>query len=225
MKVALITGITGQDGAYLAEFLLDKGYRVVGAYRRTSSTNFWRIEELGIANHPQLQLVEFDLNDMGSAIRLLDRHQVSEVYNLAAQSFVGVSFDQPVTTAQITGVGALNLLEAIRVVDPTIRFYQASTSEMFGKVQAVPQNEETPFHPRMWMACGACCRRMNRIPSFLLPNVQKQCAISPAWRLLRPISISRGRVRESTSMASISKRARRGCASTRASIDRPKSTC
>ena len=148
MKVALITGITGQDGAYLAEFLLDKGYRVVGAYRRTSSTNFWRIEELGIANHPQLQLVEFDLNDMGSAIRLLDRHQVSEVYNLAAQSFVGVSFDQPVTTAQITGVGALNLLEAIRVVDPTIRFYQASTSEMFGKVQAVPQNEETPFHPR-----------------------------------------------------------------------------
>jgi len=93
-------------------------------------------------------LVEFDLNDMGSAIRLLDRHHVSEVYNLAAQSFVGVSFDQPVTTAQITGVGALNLLEAIRAVDPAIRFYQASTSEMFGKVQAVPQCEETPFHPR-----------------------------------------------------------------------------
>ena len=148
MKTALITGITGQDGAYLGEFLLGKGYRVVGAYRRTSSTNFWRIEELGIADHPQLELVEFDLNDMGSAIRLLDRHHVSEVYNLAAQSFVGVSFDQPVTTAQITGVGALNLLEAIRAVDPAIRFYQASTSEMFGKVQAVPQCEETPFHPR-----------------------------------------------------------------------------
>ena len=148
MKTALITGITGQDGAYLAEFLLDKGYRVVGAYRRTSSTNFWRIEELGIADHPQLELVEFDLSDMGSAIRLLDKHRVREVYNLAAQSFVGVSFDQPVTTAQITGVGALNLLEAIRTVDPTIHFYQASTSEMFGKVHAVPQNEETPFHPR-----------------------------------------------------------------------------
>jgi GDPmannose 4,6-dehydratase len=148
MKAALITGITGQDGAYLAELLLHKGYRVVGGYRRTSSTNFWRIEELGIQAHPQLELVEFDLTDMGAAIRLLEKYQVSEVYNLAAQSFVGVSFDQPVTTAQITGVGALHLLEAIRVVDPSIRFYQASTSEMFGKVQAVPQSEETPFHPR-----------------------------------------------------------------------------
>jgi GDPmannose 4,6-dehydratase len=148
MKAALITGITGQDGAYLAELLLHKGYRVVGAYRRTSSTNFWRIEELGIHEHPQLELVEFDLGDMGAAIRLLAKYEVSEVYNLAAQSFVGVSFDQPVTTAQITGVGALHLLEAIRIVDPSIRFYQASTSEMFGKVQAVPQTEETPFHPR-----------------------------------------------------------------------------
>jgi GDPmannose 4,6-dehydratase len=148
MKAALITGITGQDGAYLAEFLLAKGYRVVGGYRRTSSTNFWRIEELGIHGHPQLELVEFDLTDMGAAIRLLEKYQVSEVYNLAAQSFVGVSFDQPVTTTQITGLGALYLLEAIRVVDPSIRYYQASTSEMFGKVQAVPQCEETPFHPR-----------------------------------------------------------------------------
>ena len=148
MKAALITGITGQDGAYLAEFLLHKGYRVVGGYRRTSSTNFWRIEELGIHGHPQLELVEFDLTDMGAAIRLLEKYQVSEVYNLAAQSFVGVSFDQPVTTTQITGVGALHLLEAIRVVDPSIRYYQASTSEMFGKVQTVPQCEETPFHPR-----------------------------------------------------------------------------
>ncbi|HEY8682651.1 MAG TPA: GDP-mannose 4,6-dehydratase [Rhodanobacter sp.] len=148
MKAALITGITGQDGAYLAELLLHKGYRVVGAYRRTSSTNFWRIEELGIDQHPQLELVEFDLTDMGSAIRLLQKFQVSEIYNLAAQSFVGVSFDQPVTTTQITGLGALYLLEAIRVVDPSIRYYQASTSEMFGKVQATPQCEETPFHPR-----------------------------------------------------------------------------
>ncbi|HET9033814.1 MAG TPA: GDP-mannose 4,6-dehydratase [Dokdonella sp.] len=148
MKAALITGITGQDGAYLAELLLHKGYRVVGAYRRTSSTNFWRIEELGILGHPQLELVEFDLTDMGAAIRLLQKYQVSEIYNLAAQSFVGVSFDQPVTTTQISGVGALHLLEAIRVVDPSIRFYQASTSEMFGKVRSVPQSEDTAFHPR-----------------------------------------------------------------------------
>ncbi len=148
MKAALITGITGQDGAYLAELLLLKGYRVVGAYRRTSSTNFWRIEELGINDHPQLELVEFDLGDMGAAIRLLHKYEICEVYNLAAQSFVGVSFDQPVTTAQITAIGALNLLEAIRVVDLSIRFYQASTSEMFGKAQAIPQCEETPFHPR-----------------------------------------------------------------------------
>ncbi len=148
MKAALITGITGQDGAYLAELLLHKGYRVVGAYRRTSSTNFWRIEELGIHQHPQLELVEFDLTDMGAAIRLLEKYEVGEVYNLAAQSFVGVSFDQPVTTTQITGVGALHLLEAIRVVDSSIRFYQASTSEMFGKVRKTPQCEQTPFHPR-----------------------------------------------------------------------------
>ena len=148
MKAALITGITGQDGAYLAELLLQKGYRVIGGYRRTSSTNFWRIEELGITEHPQLELVEFDLSDMGSAVRLLDRFGIEEIYNLAAQSFVGVSFDQPVTTTQITGLGALNLLEAIRTVNPRIRYYQASTSEMFGKAQAVPQREDTPFHPR-----------------------------------------------------------------------------
>jgi GDPmannose 4,6-dehydratase len=128
--------------------LLDKGYRVFGTYRRTSSVNFWRIEELGIRNHPNLDLVEHDLTDLGASIRLLGNAGASEVYNLAAQSFVGVSFDQPVTTAQITGIGALTLLEAIRIVDPRIRFYQASTSEMFGKVQAVPQVETTPFHPR-----------------------------------------------------------------------------
>ena len=148
MKSAIITGITGQDGAYLAELLLEKGYEVYGTYRRTSSVNFWRIEELGISQHPNLKLVEYDLTDLASSIRLLQTANATEVYNLAAQSFVGVSFDQPITTAQITGVGPLNLLEAIRIVDPKIRFYQASTSEMFGKVQAVPQVEDTPFHPR-----------------------------------------------------------------------------
>ena len=148
MKKAIITGITGQDGAYLAQLLLDKGYLVYGTYRRTSSVNFWRIEELGVENHPNLRLVEYDLTDLGGTLALLQRVQPDEVYNLAAQSFVGVSFEQPTTTAQITGLGALNLLEAIRLVNPKIRFYQASTSEMFGKVQAIPQVEETPFYPR-----------------------------------------------------------------------------
>jgi GDPmannose 4,6-dehydratase len=147
-STAVITGITGQDGAYLAELLLSKGYKVYGAYRRTSSVNFWRIEELGIDKHPNLQLVEHDLTDLSSSIRLLHSTGAREVYNLAAQSFVGVSFDQPATTTEITGVGALNLLEAIRIVDPKIRYYQASTSEMFGKVQAIPQTESTPFYPR-----------------------------------------------------------------------------
>jgi len=148
MKNAIITGITGQDGAYLAELLLSKGYSVYGTYRRTSSVNFWRIEELGIQNHPHLHLVEYDLTDLGASIALVQKSQPDEIYNLAAQSFVGVSFEQPSTTAQITGLGALNLLEAIRLVNPKIRFYQASTSEMFGKVQAIPQVEDTPFYPR-----------------------------------------------------------------------------
>jgi GDPmannose 4,6-dehydratase len=147
-KKALVTGITGQDGAYLAELLLDKGYVVTGTYRRTSSVNFWRIEELGIQNHPNLKLVEYDLTDLSSSIRLLQNGEFDEIYNLAAQSFVGVSFEQPVTTAEITGIGPVNLLEAIRIVNPKIRFYQASTSEMFGKVQAIPQVEDTPFYPR-----------------------------------------------------------------------------
>ncbi|KAF6684763.1 GDP-mannose 4,6-dehydratase [Pantoea agglomerans] len=148
MKSAVITGITGQDGAYLAELLLDKGYKVFGTYRRTSSVNFWRIEELGIKQNPNLHLVEYDLTDLSSSIRLLQESKATEVYNLAAQSFVGVSFDQPLTTAEITGIGPVNLLEAIRIVNPKIRFYQASTSEMFGKVQAIPQKEDTPFYPR-----------------------------------------------------------------------------
>ncbi|HEX6705403.1 MAG TPA: GDP-mannose 4,6-dehydratase [Albitalea sp.] len=148
MKSAVITGITGQDGAYLTELLIAKGYEVYGTFRRTSSVNFWRLDELGLTRHPKLHLVEFDLTDLSTCIRLLEKARPQEVYNLAAQSFVGVSFEQPITTGEITGIGALNLLEAIRVVDKTIRFYQASTSEMFGKVQAIPQMESTPFYPR-----------------------------------------------------------------------------
>jgi GDPmannose 4,6-dehydratase len=147
-KIAVVTGITGQDGAYLSELLLSKGYTVYGTYRRTSSVNFWRIEELGIHTNPNLHLVEYDLTDLSASIRLLETTGATEVYNLAAQSFVGVSFEQPITTAEITGIGAVNLLEAIRIVNPKIRFYQASTSEMFGKVQAIPQIETTPFYPR-----------------------------------------------------------------------------
>lgn len=123
MATAIITGITGQDGAYLAELLLSKGYDVYGTYRRTSSVNFWRIEELGIQHHPNLHLVEHDLTDMSGSIRLLQRTGAEEIYNLAAQSFVGVSFEQPVTTAEITGIGALHLLETIRIVDRSVRFY------------------------------------------------------------------------------------------------------
>jgi len=147
-KKALITGITGQDGAYLSELLLSKGYEVYGTYRRSSSVNFWRLEYLGIDKHHNLHLLEYDLIDQSANIRLIDKVRPDEIYNLAAQSFVGVSFDQPIATAYITGLGALHLLEAIRIVNPEIRFYQASTSELFGKVQEVPQTEATPFYPR-----------------------------------------------------------------------------
>ena len=148
MTNTIVTGITGQDGAYLAELLLAKGRTVYGTYRRTASVNFWRLEELGIDKHQNLRLVEYDLTDLSASIRLLQTTGATEVYNLAAQSFVGVSFDQPITTADITGIGPVNLLESIRIVNPAIRFYQASTSEMFGKVQAIPQTENTPFYPR-----------------------------------------------------------------------------
>jgi len=147
-RSALITGITGQDGAYLARLLLEKDYRVYGAYRRTSDLRFWRLEELGIRRHPELRLVEFDLTDASSCVRLLDKLRPQEVYNLAAQSFVGVSFDQPLATAEINALGPLHLLEGIRFVDRGIRFYQASTSEMFGAAQEAPQREITGFHPR-----------------------------------------------------------------------------
>lgn len=145
-KTALITGITGQDGAYLAELLLHKGYTVVGAERRASTRNRARLDELGITD--EIIFTDFDLADQGNMVRALEKHAPDEVYNLAAQSFVALSFEQPVMTGDITGVGVARLLEAIRTVNPETRFYQASTSEMFGKVQAVPQNETTPFYPR-----------------------------------------------------------------------------
>lgn len=148
MKTAIVTGVTGQDGAYLTEYLLGLGYKVIGTYRRTSSVNFWRLDYVGVTHHENLKLVEYDLTDLSSSIRLIQEHKPDEVYNLAAQSFVGVSFEQPITTAEITGIGPVNLLEAIRIVDSSIKFYQASTSEMFGKVQSIPQKEDTPFYPR-----------------------------------------------------------------------------
>ncbi len=148
MKKAIVTGITGQDGAYLSKFLLEKGYKVYGTFRRTSSVNFWRIEEIGIKNHENLELIEYDLTDFANTVSMVERVNPDEIYNLAAQSFVGVSFEQPLATAQITGLGCAHLLEAIRIVDKNIKFYQASTSEMFGKVQEIPQTENTPFWPR-----------------------------------------------------------------------------
>lgn len=145
-KTALITGITGQDGAYLAELLVHKGYRVIGTYRRTSGLDTWRLQYIGIEKDIILECM--DLEDLSNQIRVLQKYQPDEIYNLAAQSFVGVSFEQPVLTAQVTGLGVTNLLEAIRIALPQARFYQASTSEMFGKVQSIPQTENTAFYPR-----------------------------------------------------------------------------
>ena len=144
MKTAVVTGITGQDGSYLADFLLEKDYRVVGVVRRSSSEKFERIEHL----RDRVILEEADLLDQASLVGVLERHKPAEVYNLAAQSFVPTSFIQPVLTAEFTAVGVARVLEAIRMVDPGIRFYQASSSEMFGKVKSSPQDENTPFHPR-----------------------------------------------------------------------------
>ena len=148
MKKAIITGVTGQDGAYLSKLLLSKGYKVYGTFRRNSSVNFWRLEELKIKNHENFELIEYDLTDSSAAVRIIDVCEPDEIYNLAAQSFVGVSFDQPITTGEITGLSVVNILEAVRILNRNIKFYQASTSEMFGKVQSVPQNENTPFYPR-----------------------------------------------------------------------------
>ena len=143
-KRALITGITGQDGSYLAEFLLEQGYEVIGMVRRSSTVNFERIQHI----QERLTLVSGDLIDQISLIDILRQHRPTEVYNLAAQSFVPVSWNQPVLTGDVTGLGVTRVLDAIRIVDPDIRFYQASSSEVFGKVQQVPQNELTPFYPR-----------------------------------------------------------------------------
>jgi len=146
MKTALITGITGQDGAYLAQFLLKQGYRVCGLIARRSTNTLWRLEYLDI--HKEIELIEGDLIDASSLIRAVQYVKPCEVYNLGAQSFVGTSWEQPITTAQVTALGALHLLEAIRLTDPSIKFYQASSSEMFGLVQESHQSEQTPFYPR-----------------------------------------------------------------------------
>jgi len=143
-RTALITGVTGQDGSYLAEFLLAKGYQVIGMVRRSSTENFTRIEHI----QDDITIVSGDLLDQGSLMSLLREYHPTEVYNLAAQSFVPTSWQQPVFTGEVTALGVTRMLEAIRAVDPTIRFYQASSSEMFGKVQQVPQTERTPFYPR-----------------------------------------------------------------------------
>lgn len=141
---ALITGITGQDGSYLAEFLLDQEYEVVGMVRRSSTVNFERIYHI----QDQLEIVSGDLLDQASLIDILERYRPHEVYNLAAQSYVQTSWSQPVFTGEVTALGVTRLLDAVRLVDPDIRFYQASSSEMFGKVREIPQNERTPFYPR-----------------------------------------------------------------------------
>jgi GDPmannose 4,6-dehydratase len=145
-KRALVTGITGQDGAYLARFLLEKGYAVHGVLARRGTDTLWRLRELRIVD--KVQIHDADLLDLSSLIRALEKTEPDEIYNLAAQSFVNTSWDQPILTAQVTAVGALRLLEAMRIVNPRAHFYQASTSEMFGKAQQPVQDEQTPFYPR-----------------------------------------------------------------------------
>ncbi|HHD11197.1 MAG TPA: GDP-mannose 4,6-dehydratase [Deltaproteobacteria bacterium] len=145
-KTALITGIRGQDGAYLAKLLLEKGYRVYGADRRSSDAGNWRLKELGIEQ--DVEVVYMDLLELTNIMRTVERVKPDEVYNLAAQSFVGVSFEQPILTSEVDAMGVLRLLEAIRTIKPDTRFYQASTSELYGKVQEIPQTEKTPFYPR-----------------------------------------------------------------------------
>jgi len=147
-KKAIITGINGQDAAYLAEFLLAKGYQVIGTYRSSSSVNFWRLEELGVKNNSNLKLVISDISDAGSCHRLIERYEPDEIYHLAAQSFVGASFDQPHDAMNINFLGALNILEAIRNLNSKIKFYQASSSEMYGNSSSIPINQVTSFDPK-----------------------------------------------------------------------------
>ena len=144
MPTALITGITGQDGSYLADRLLEKGYRVVGMVRRSSTVTFQRIEHI----QDDIEIIQGDLHDQSSLVDLMEEYQPEEVFNLAAQSFVPTSWKQPVLTGEVTALGVTRMLEAIRLVNPETRFYQASSSEMFGKVREVPQSEMTPFYPR-----------------------------------------------------------------------------
>ena len=146
MATALITGIRGQDGAYLAKLLLEKGYKVYGADRRSGDSSNWRLKELGIEK--DVEILYMDLLELTNIMRVIEKVEPDEVYNLAAQSFVGVSFEQPVLTSEVDAIGVLRLLEAIRILKPDTKFYQASTSEMFGKVQEIPQTEKTPFYPR-----------------------------------------------------------------------------
>lgn len=146
-KIALITGITGQDGACLAKLLIEKGYRVVGTTRHMALANLWRIEEAGIRNHPDLKIEELDLSDADRCKQVVATSLPTEIYNLGGLSFIGRSFTEPVQTALTTGLGAMNLLEAIRVADPKARFFQASSSEMYGNATVTPQDEGTPFHP------------------------------------------------------------------------------
>ena len=150
MPTALVTGVTGQDGSYLAEFLLEQGYTVIGMVRRTSTINFDRVRHI----QDRIEIVQGDLLDQMSVISLLQEYRPQEVYNLAAQSFVPTSFTQPVLTGEFTALGVTRMLEAVRIVDPKIRFYQASSSEMFGKVRETPQDERTPFHPRSPYGCA-----------------------------------------------------------------------
>ena len=145
-KTALITGIRGQDGGYLAKMLLEKGYEVYGADRRSGETGFWRLKELAI--YEDVKIVYMDLLELTNVMKIIEKVKPDEVYNLAAQSFVQASFDQPLLTSDINSLGVLRLLESLRVIQPDAKFYQASTSEMFGKVEHSPQTEATPFHPR-----------------------------------------------------------------------------
>jgi len=152
MKKAIITGITGQDGGYLAKLLLSKGYKVYGAQRRNTGKRYWRLDELGIRD--QIEIVDIDLTEPFNVSKLLDEIQPDEFYNLAAQSFIGLSFDQPQVTTHTNALGVLNILEAIRHNHPSVKFYQASTSEMFGKVTETPQRETTRFYPRSPYGCA-----------------------------------------------------------------------
>jgi GDPmannose 4,6-dehydratase len=146
VKKALVTGIRGQDGAYLAQLLLKKGYAVYGADRRSGDSSFWRLKELGVEK--DVNILYMDLLELTNVMKTIEKIQPDEIYNLAAQSFVQASFDQPLFTSEVDAIGVMRILEALRVLSPKTRFYQASTSEMFGKVQAIPQTEETPFYPR-----------------------------------------------------------------------------